>query len=964
MDEVRLWNNVRTPEEILANYNKEIITVTAGLVGNYHFNQGVAAGNNTGITTATDESGNNNTGTLTGFTKTGATSNFIAPGAINKNTLSFGGDCNDNDASQYKGQLWYKDADNDGYSEGTQYTGCKDSVGFKPAYALKALAGDCNDNDAKEYPNVKWFKDQDGDGYIDGTSLVQCKKPDGYVKASDLKLDSIIAEASSNQGLALNFSSIAANYVNIPDNNNTLDLQNEFTIESWINPSDLKDNTIIDKGDYKYLLMHNPGNYVGLGFYRNGWIYNTMNIPANTWTHIALTYSVSNNEIKFYQNGVQIGATQTGAITTINDNGPVNIGRQSPTTCACNTFNGSMDDMRLWNKVRTAAEIMANYNQEITTMTSGLVGNYHFNQGIAAGNNTTIVNVEDASGNNNTGTLTGFTKTGASANFVNPGGVKTMKTTFTNLDCNDNNAALHPNQVWYRDFDGDTLGDPLVDSISCELPFGYVSNNFDINDSTNNLGFPKLVIKGNQMEINNRDTVSSVQDNTFFANICNGSTPIVKTFQVFNTGTDTLKITNLKIIGTDAINFDIVDTLYSFIKPKDSVLVNIRFTPSTFGVKKALFYVSSNDASSPIFFFKLEGKVRGIDSTIINDTICTGKSYAFNGLEYTTTGTYIANKTNQAGCDSTVTLNLYVIGLDVKSSITGKVMNSNVAVTNGKVILYQMLNTVATPLDTFMVSDGNYVFTALAIGEYKLKYVCGTSCGIVPTYFDATYQYQLSDNIKIEGCPTFIIKNININAIAIKSLNSGNGSISGNIKNGNTTAVISKLSSTNIATIDVYLVDDKNDIVGYTTSDANGDFSFIDIPNGDYKIIADLVGYKSDTTQLFTIGTLNNSLNASFCIDETKKNIGLCEQTTDIKPQASENLILTVFPNPSTGKFTISSTLNNVNIIVYNNLGVEILSKTVEGNSIDIDLSNNPTGLYILKVISTKGTLERSIIKN
>jgi hypothetical protein len=79
LDEFRVWNTARTQTEIQTNMNTELTTAT-GLVANYHFNQGTAGGNNSGVTSLTDSSGNSNNGTLTNFALTGATSNWVTSG--------------------------------------------------------------------------------------------------------------------------------------------------------------------------------------------------------------------------------------------------------------------------------------------------------------------------------------------------------------------------------------------------------------------------------------------------------------------------------------------------------------------------------------------------------------------------------------------------------------------------------------------------------------------------------------------------------------------------------------------------------------------------------------------------------------------------------------------------------------------------------------------------------------------
>jgi hypothetical protein len=55
--------------------NTEIPAGTTGLTAYYKFNQGIADGNNTSITTLTDHAASNN-GTLINFARTGTTSNF------------------------------------------------------------------------------------------------------------------------------------------------------------------------------------------------------------------------------------------------------------------------------------------------------------------------------------------------------------------------------------------------------------------------------------------------------------------------------------------------------------------------------------------------------------------------------------------------------------------------------------------------------------------------------------------------------------------------------------------------------------------------------------------------------------------------------------------------------------------------------------------------------------------------
>ncbi len=51
-------------------------------------------------------------------------------------------------------------------------------------------------------------------------------------------------------------------------------------------------------------------------------------------------------------------------------------------------------------------------------------------------------------------------------------------------DCDDSNAAVNPETIWYRDLDGDGYGNPFSTQASCLQPAGYVANPSDCDDSS------------------------------------------------------------------------------------------------------------------------------------------------------------------------------------------------------------------------------------------------------------------------------------------------------------------------------------------------------------------------------------------------------------------------------------------------------------------------------------------------
>ncbi|MBR9860743.1 T9SS type A sorting domain-containing protein [bacterium] len=76
IDEVRLWKRVLSQSEIQAGMNDEFCGPQYRLQAYYKFDRGIPNSNNTGLNTALDYSGRNNTASLSGFSLTGTTSNW------------------------------------------------------------------------------------------------------------------------------------------------------------------------------------------------------------------------------------------------------------------------------------------------------------------------------------------------------------------------------------------------------------------------------------------------------------------------------------------------------------------------------------------------------------------------------------------------------------------------------------------------------------------------------------------------------------------------------------------------------------------------------------------------------------------------------------------------------------------------------------------------------------------------
>ena len=63
-----------------------------------------------------------------------------------------------------------------------------------------------------------------------------------------------------------------------------------------------------------------------------------------------------------------------------------------------------------------------------------------------------------------------------------------------------------------------------------------------------------------------------------------------------------------------------------------------------------------------------------------------------------------------------------------------------------------------------------------------------------------------------------------------------------------------------------------------------------------------------------------------------------------------ETVTVTVFPNPSNGKFVVKSELTKGEIAVYNIQGEKVYAELVSASSTTIDLSTQAKGIYFVQV--------------
>ena len=471
-------------------------------------------------------------------------------------------DCDDNDALEKPGQVWYADVDNDNYSSGTTLTQCLRPAGYKVASELTATTGDCNDgnaainpaateicdgidnncnsmtdegvqttyyrdmdgdgfgnpamtqmacsqpmgyvsnntdcddNDALEKPGQIWYADVDNDNYSSGTTLTQCLRPAGYKVASELTAttgDCNDNNAAINPG--------ATEICDGVDNN-----CNSMTDEG-VQTTYYRD---MDGDGFGDPLVTQMACSQPMGYVTN----NTdcddndaLEKPSQVW------YKDSDND----------NYAETGAATIIQCLRPAGYKAASEltsTTGDCNDGNAAINP--------AATEVCDGVDNNCNSMTDeGVQTTYYRDMdGDGFGNPSVtqiacsqpmgyVINNTDCDDNDALEKPGQVWYKDADGDDYSDGMTLTQCLRPTNYyvaaeliatsgDCNDNNAAINPGATeicdgidnncnsmtdegvqttYYRDMDGDGFGNPSMTQMACTQPTGYVTNNTDCDDN-------------------------------------------------------------------------------------------------------------------------------------------------------------------------------------------------------------------------------------------------------------------------------------------------------------------------------------------------------------------------------------------------------------------------------------------------------------------------------------------------
>ncbi len=341
----------------------------------------------------------------------------------------------------------------------------------------------------------------------------------------------------------------------------------------------------------------------------------------------------------------------------------------------------------------------------------------------------------------------------------------------------------------------------------------------------------------------------------------------------------------------------------------------------------------------------------------------TTNSKANQTHTYTTSGSYTItlkatyNSSTITCVDSTfATIN---VNVTPPNSISGYIVtdsNSNNVRDTFKVwlITFNSSTNILAAVDSQIVSGYSivpYVFNNKASGNYRTKAHHlngpGTGTGYVPTYHDSDLLWSNANIIAHTG-GTSAGKNIYMKKGTVTT---GPGFVGGNVTQG-----ANKGTANGIEGLNVLLLDGNGDPIAYDVTDANGDYSFSNIPNGSYTVHPEQLAFNttsapvniSNGSTTFTGVNFERSLSAKTIVPKTSGIVTVNDKASFV-----------MYPNPAQNKVVLSWTENTdeaATVTITDVSGKKVFSTVtnMKGQSV-IKFGELQTGFYMLNVSSDLG---------
>ena len=266
-------------------------------------------------------------------------------------------------------------------------------------------------------------------------------------------------------------------------------------------------------------------------------------------------------------------------------------------------------------------------------------------------------------------------------------------------------------------------------------------------------------------------------------------------------------------------------------------------------------------------------------------------------------------------------------------------------------------------VDTFRFYHGGYYwFVNIIEGDYMLKISLTEHSSRYEEYFPTYFSDELNW-VETSGLPLWDSNyySANVHLTPTVPLPDGNCMISGNVHWCDTSQFSSSMRG-KLNRIMVMLADESDSPLKYTHTDQNGQFSFNGLPNGHYRIFAEMAGMYS-TVENIDLESNNHFSGAKIVLCESEI-IGIPENNEADLP------LIKLYPNPASDFVNLEVKKvfkERLFFSLYNLLGAEVHSMSIETESNrQIELNGMQDGIYFYRISNENNEVivTGKIIKN
>lgn len=324
----------------------------------------------------------------------------------------------------------------------------------------------------------------------------------------------------------------------------------------------------------------------------------------------------------------------------------------------------------------------------------------------------------------------------------------------------------------------------------------------------------------------------------------------------------------------------------------------------------------------------------------------------------------------------------------IAANLSGNVVDvDNINVTAGNVRLFA-INPFANKYDTAAVQSlagsNSFNFENLILGDYIILADPDANeyPNLIPTYLGNTLDWQVADTL-------FLQENTSGITIEVEKepepLTEPGSEISGFIEEefeeadsslrvlprrrvSGAGVSVRTLSASTRENSSLRLLNDEYELVAYVKTDENGEFSFPNLPSGDYRIRVEYPGVENDETSDIDFnlsGEQGEVVSVEAIVEDGVIKVTETGRVTANEPDKIKRF--SFYPNPASNELNLKleNYLEASELTIFDLKGIVYKRIKLKNKQTKIDIRDLPTGTYILRLQDIEGNhIMTKMIKN